>query len=138
MKNTLDITTLMKFDQIHGKYGLSEGKQLGRHWIFKSLFAACWKRFNESLETLQLTGKLTAQSLFNHPNWKQMKFGTRIAVGRVLRLYAKQGWLPLQVTNPEATGTKYYVRTLSEVQADEAGNQNVTTPVNPTTEDSSK
>ena len=138
MRNSLDISTLIKFDEGHGKYGPCEGKQVGRHWIFKSLFVTCWKRFNESLETLQSTGKLTAQGLFNHPDWRQMKFGTRIAIGRVLRLYAKQGWLPLQVTNPKATGTKHYMRIPSEVQADATGNQEITTPVNPTTEDSSK
>lgn len=85
-----------------------EGRRLGWHWIYRSLFIACWKRFHANLESVDWSKKQTAKSLFNHPNWANMKFGTRIAIGRVLRHFVGNGWLPLVVLNPKATGTKYY------------------------------
>ena len=108
MKNTLDITEMMKFDTSYWKDRPCEGKRLGRHWIYKALFVKCWTKFQASMATADWTKKQTAQSLFNHPNWRSMKFGTRIGIGRVLRYFVKNGWLLLRVTNSKATGTKYY------------------------------
>ena len=110
MDKTLEITEMMKFDQSYGRWGPVEGKRLGWHWIFKSLFITCWKRFLKNIETADWSKKVTAQSLFNHPNWKNMKAGTRIAIGRVLRFFVRNKWLGLTVTNPRATGTKFYAR----------------------------
>ncbi|MBK9440752.1 MAG: hypothetical protein IPN53_05295 [Comamonadaceae bacterium] len=103
-----DINELMTFDTSVWKYGPCEGKRLGWHWIFKSLFDKCWTQFQASLQTVDWTKKQTAQSLFNAPNWQSMKFGMRIAIGRVLRYFVDNGWLPLVVLNPKATGTKHY------------------------------
>jgi hypothetical protein len=110
MDKTLDITELMTFDTSFWKDSPCEGKRLGWHWIFKSLYITCWKRFQRSMETVDWSKKQTAQSLFNHHNWKNMKFGTRIAIGRVLRFFVRNKWLGLKVTNPKATGTKFYAR----------------------------
>ena len=110
MEKALEITELMKFDTSYWKGGPCEGKRLGWHWVFKSLYITCWKRFQKSFETADWSKKQTAQSLFNHHNWKNMKFGTRIAIGRVLRFFVRNKWLGLTVTNPKATGTKFYAR----------------------------
>ena len=108
MEKTLEITDLMKFDASVWQDVVCEGKRLGWHWIFKALFIKCWKQFQASMQTVDWTKKQTAQSLFNAPNWRNMKFGTRIAIGRVLRYFVNNCWLPLVVLNPRATGTKYY------------------------------
>ncbi len=120
MTITLDIEQ-MTFDKSVWKDTPCEGKRLDGHWIFKSLFIACRKRFQASLETVDLSKKQTAQSLFNHTNWKNMKFGTRIAIGRILRFFVKKGWLPLQVINPKATGTKCYALAVQMTKQGVAG-----------------
>lgn len=131
MDTTLDITEMMEFDKSDGPSGQCEGKRLYRHWIFKSLFIACWSRFRESMETADWSKKQTAQSLFDHPNWRNMKFGTRIAVGRVLRFFVKNEWLPLVVTNPKSTGTKYYeLATPVQTSADQDVNPTFVTNTN--------
>lgn len=108
MEKPVEIKDLMSFDFSHWKLKVCEGKKLSRHWVFKDLFVECWANFQASITTVDWTKKQTAQSLFNVPNWKKMKFGIRIAIGRVLRFFVKSGWLPLVVLNPKATGTKYY------------------------------
>jgi hypothetical protein len=108
MNKTLNLTEMMEFDSSYLNGATYEGKRLSRQWIFKALFIKCWKQFQASIATVDWTKKQTAQSLFNVPNWRKMKFGTRIAIGRVLRYFVDIGWLPLMVLNPKATGTKYY------------------------------
>jgi hypothetical protein len=103
-----DLTDLMKFDASYWRGAVCEGKRLGWHWIYKALFVKGWTQFKASIATVDWSKKQTAQSLFNVPNWRNMKFGTRIAIGRVLRYFVDNGWLPLVVLNPKATGTKYY------------------------------
>ena len=131
MSTTLDINELMTFDQSVWKDVPCEGKRLSRHWIFKSLFIACWNRFRASIATADWPRKQTAQSLFNHANWRNMKFGTRIAIGRVLRFFVKNEWLPLVVINPKATGTKFYeLATPVQTSADQGVNPTLVTATN--------
>jgi hypothetical protein len=108
MEKPIAINDLMNFDSSIWKHKVCEGQRLGRHWVFKEIFVQCWANFQASIATVDWTKKQTAQSLFSAPNWKKMKFGTRIAIGRVLRFFVKNGWLPLIVLNPKATGTKHY------------------------------
>jgi hypothetical protein len=108
MENTPDINELMKFDTSHWKGEPCEGKRVGLHWISKALFVKCWQQFQPNIKTADWTKKQTARSLFNVPSWTSTSFGTRIAIGRVLRFFVKNEWLPLKVLNPKATGTKQY------------------------------
>lgn len=108
MEKPTEINDLMKFDASYWKGAVCEGKRLGWHWIYRTLFTKCWDNFQASLERVDWTKKQTAQSLYNVPDWRNMKFGTRIAIGRVLRYFVDNGWLPLVVLNPNASGTKHY------------------------------
>ncbi len=108
MDKSLEISEMMAFDTSYWKGALCQGKRLTRHWIYKALFLQCWQRFRASLATVDWTKKQTAQSLFNVPYWQSMNFGTRIAIGRVLRYFVDNGWLTLVVLNPTASGTKHY------------------------------
>jgi hypothetical protein len=117
MKNIIDITTQMEFDKGYGKYGPCEGKRLNHHWIFRSLFLTCARRFQENLERVDWSKKQSSQTLFDSPDWKRMKVGTRIAIGRILRYFVDNGWLPLRVTNLKVRGTKYYERIKLDTEA---------------------
>jgi hypothetical protein len=108
MNIQIDINKI-QFELRDGPRGKSVGRALGRHWIFRDIFARCGDRFGSAVATIDWSKPQTARSLYGAANWSQFSVGYRIAVGRVLRFFVKQGWLPLKVINAKATGTKRYV-----------------------------
>jgi len=56
----------------------------------------------------------TARTLYDDPDWSELRFGRRIAIGRCIRLFADREMLPIRVVNPKATGTKKYQHTASQ------------------------
>lgn len=82
-----------------------------------SIFVQSWEQFQQSLETADWSKKHTAKTLFDSPNWERMTFGSRIAIGRVLRFFVDNGWLPLRVANPKSSGTKRYELVEQSIQA---------------------
>lgn len=104
-----DLFMALRFAKRSGKKGPSTGLDLGRHWVFEGQIRTAWERIRAGLATADWSRPQTAESLFNDPNWKSMKFGVRIAIGRCLRFFVNHGMLPLKVINPYSTGTKQYM-----------------------------
>jgi hypothetical protein len=116
MNSKINITEKIKFETSFWNGSPCKGKRLGFHWVPMSLFIQCWEQFQQSLETADWSKKQTAKTLFDSPNWTRMKFGIRIAIGRVLRYFVDTDLLNLRVINPKASGTKHYVRALPSTQ----------------------
>lgn len=111
-RTTMDIEidiNKIEFEERDGPKGKSVGVTLGRHWIFRGIFARCGKRFASAVAAVDWSKPQTAKSLYGAENWSEFSIGYRIAVGRVLRFFVKLGWLPLKVINAKSTGTKKYV-----------------------------
>lgn len=116
MKSKINIPTGIRADRFEaiqyekttGPKGSSVGKRLGCAWVFRHIFQATWDRICNSSATADWSKHQTAKSLYDDPNWCSLGFGHRIAIGRCLRHFVNNGMLPLQVINPQSTGTKYY------------------------------
>lgn len=108
MNKENDISKRIEFEVRDGPRGPSVGKQMGYHWVFKNIFQTAWYRFCAAIESADWTKPQTAKSLFDDPNWVNMGFGFRIALGRCLRYFVNHAMLPLRVLNPDSSGTKKY------------------------------
>ncbi len=85
------------------------GIQIGRHWVFQSLIEWTLREARESIETLAFPRPLKVQQILNDPLWRTRKFGTRIAIGRCLKLFVRRNLIPLRESNPGKTGPRKYV-----------------------------
>ena len=104
-----DLFLGLKYAKRNTKRGPGTGLTFGRHWIFKWQICTAWERIRAGLATADWSRPQTAQSLYNDPDWPQMNFGLRIAIGRCLRFFVNHAMLPLRVINPYSTGTKRYM-----------------------------
>jgi hypothetical protein len=104
-----DLFLALKYAERDTKYGPSKGLDLGRHFVYDGQFQSAWKRICAGLASADWTKPQSARALYNDPCWESKSFGARIAIGRCLRFFVNHGMLPLQVINPQATGTKLYM-----------------------------
>jgi hypothetical protein len=104
-----DLFMALKYAKRDTKYGPSTGLDLGHHFVFDGQIRTAWVRICARLASADWTKPQSARALYNDPCWESKSFGARIAIGRCLRFFVNHGMLPLQVINPQATGTKLYM-----------------------------
>lgn len=100
----------IEFETRQGPWGPSVGIQLGVPWIFKDIVVETYRRARASDSKLDWSVQQTAESMYSDPDWRYIKVGRRLAIGRCVRFLADNDVLPLRVANPKAKGTKKYVR----------------------------
>lgn len=103
-----DLFAATKYETRQGKRGSMVGLQLSSHFVSKEIFETAWQTFRAAIGGADWSKQQTAKSLFNDPSWDRLSFGRRIAIGRCLRYFVDQEFLPLRLLNPESTGTKKY------------------------------
>ncbi len=92
-----------------GPKGPVFGIQIGRNWVFQGQVEWTWRLARESMPTLAFLKPLKVQAILNDPLWRTRKFGTRIAIGRCLKLFVRRNLIPLLESNPGKKGPRKYV-----------------------------
>jgi hypothetical protein len=105
-----DLFSAIKYEKRAGKNGdLTEGVQLGKHFVHRWIFQAAWDHFCISIPTASRCKMYTCEALFNGAEkWSGYAGGIRIAIGRCLMYFCDHAMLPVECANPHATGTKLY------------------------------
>ncbi len=97
------------FETRTGPKGTVTGIQIGRHWVFQGLLEWTLREARESIPTLAFLKPLKVQEILDDPLWRTRKFGTRIAIGRCLKLFVRRNLIPLRESNPDKKGPRKYV-----------------------------
>jgi hypothetical protein len=105
-----DLFDAIQFEERGGKNGaLTEGVQLGKHFVLRWQFQAAWDHFCISVPTASRCKFYTCEALFNDAEkWSGYKRGTHIAIGRCLMYFHDRPMLPVECANRNATGTKLF------------------------------
>lgn len=104
----------MNFDKIKyethtGRGTTSHGLYVtGNNWVPKARFVEMWEQVQKKLPLLDWSYPKTTKSFFEPTEWKGLKRGRRIALGRCLRYFADHQLLPIRCINPHKKGTKRY------------------------------
>lgn len=97
------------FEKRTGQKGTVTGIQMGRHWVFQEQVEWTLRQAYASIPTLDFPRPLKAQEILDDSLWRTRKFGTRIAIGRILKLCVRRNMIPLRESNPEKKGPRKYV-----------------------------
>ena len=84
------------------------GRQLGPHFVFKWIFLDAWNHISANIATADRYHFHTTESLFNDAKaWAGYEKSTRIAIGRCLAYFVREGMLPLFCVNPQGSNKLY-------------------------------
>ena len=100
----------IKFETRTGRGTTSYGLYVNcNNWVPKARFVEMWEQAQNKLHLLDWSHPKTTRSFFDPAEWKVLKRGRRIALGRCLRYFADHHLLPIRCINPHKKGTKRYV-----------------------------
>ncbi len=102
------IKTLV-FQTRTGPKGPVTGIQIGRHWVFQGQVEWTLRLARESIPARDFTRPLKVQEILDDPLWRTRKFGTRIAIGRCLKMFSRRELIPIRESNPGKKGPRKYV-----------------------------
>lgn len=97
------------FETRTGQKGPIVGLQIGRHWVFRAQAEWTLRLARESIPMRDFLKPLKVQEILDDPLWRTRKFGTRIAIGRCLKLFVGRNLIPLRESNPDKKGPRKYV-----------------------------
>lgn len=91
------------------------GKQLGlympgHYWVPKAEIELVWNMANAYLPEIDWTKRVCTETFFTTEIWKQFKKPIRFMLGRCLKYFSVHGILPIEVSNPDKSGKRYYRR----------------------------
>lgn len=99
----------IQFETRSGRGTTSLGLYLnGNNWVPKARIIEMWRQAQLMLPQLNWSSPKTTKSFFKSDEWKDMKCGHRIALGRCLRYFAEHQLLPIRCINQHKKGTKKY------------------------------
>lgn len=118
MKSEIDIEThirqdlfdAIRYEKRQNSHGPATGLQLSAHFVFKWIFKDAWSHISVGVTKVNPYKYHSTKSLFNDAAaWEGHETSTRIALGRCLVYFVREGMLPLECGNPDANNLIYAV-----------------------------